>query len=202
MKKHPENFNARLGVFAQREPVLLIGIILFIVIGICWLLSSLELWPEAVETKATGALMFDKGDSMSWIGMEVIPVSRAIRKDFKVPRRIKGMFVLNEGLDIAHKYGVKTGDVILSIGRKPVFDINTFVNVADQVKFMDGILLEIYRNGQSSYVTIPFEYQYGPLMGPNKGSWQMGSPVWGPAFPYGPVYGGNNNQAQAQTQNL
>ena len=43
---------------------------------------------------------------------------------------------------------------------------------------MDGILLEIYRDGKKQYLTIPFEYQYGPLMGPYKGSWQMGSPVW------------------------
>ena len=71
-------------------------------------------------------MAFDKGDSMAWIGMEVVPVTRSIRNDFKIPRRIKGMFVLNEGTDIAKKYGVKTGDVILTIGRKPVFDIKTF----------------------------------------------------------------------------
>ena len=199
-KLHKENLSERLGNFARREPILLIGVILFIVIAICWLLTSFELWPEATEPKPTGAMMFDKGDTMAWIGMEVIPVSRSIRKDFKLPRRVKGMFVLNEGLDIAKKYGVKAGDVILSIGRKAVFDINSFVNVANNVKYMDGILLEIYRDGQTSYLTIPFEYQYGPLMGPNKGTWQMGAPVVGPAFPYGPIYGGANNQAQ--TQNL
>ena len=201
-KNHSESFTTRLGSFVRREPILSIGVVLFIVIAVCWILTSFELWPEKAEVTPTGAMMFDKGDTMAWIGMEVIPVSRAIRKDFKLPRRVKGMFVLNEGLDIAKKYGVKAGDVIVSIGRKPVFDINTFVNVADNVKYMDGILLEIYRDGKTSYLTIPFEYQYGPLMGPNKGSWQMGSPVVGPAFPYGPIWNGNNNQAQGQTQNL
>ena len=198
--KTQETFITRLWNFARREPVISISIILFIGILICWFLNSFELWPEATEPKPTGAMMFDRGDTMAWIGMEVIPVSRSIRKDFKIPRRVKGMFVLNEGLDIAKKYGVKAGDVILSIGRKPVFDINSFVNVANNVKYMDGILLEIYRNGQKTYLTIPFEYQYGPLMGPNKGTWQMGSPVVGPAFSYGPVWGSTNNQAQ--TQNL
>jgi len=196
--KIKENFSTRLGVFARKEPVLLIGILLLMVIGVCWLLTSLELWPEKPEVKPTGAAMFEKGDPMTWIGMELMPVDRNIRKDFKIPRRIKGMFVINEGFDIAKKYGVKTGDVILTIGRKPVFDINTFVNVADNVKYMDGILLEIYRDGKTNYLTIPFEYQYGPLMGPNKGSWQMGSPVVGPAFPYGPLYNGNNTPAQNQ----
>jgi len=202
-KNHPsEGMSTRLGNFARKDPVLLIGILLFIVIAVCWLLTSLELWPETPEATKTGALAFEKGDSLTWIGMEVIPVDRTIRKDFKIPRHVKGMFVLNEGLDIAKKYGIKTGDVIVSIGRKPVFDINTFVNVADNVKYMDGIFLEIYRDGQNDFLTIPFEYQYGPLMGPNKGSWQMGSPVVGPAFPYGPVYGGTNNQTQTQGQNL
>lgn len=197
-KIHDEGFGARLGEFIRREPILSIGIVLFIVIGISWILTSLELWPEATEPVRSGAMMFDKGDTMAWIGMEVIPVSRSIRKDFKLPRHVKGIFVLNEGLDIAKKYGVKPGDVITSINRTPVFDINTFVNVADNVKFMDGIFLEIYRDGQTTYLTIPFEYQYGPLMGPNKGSWQMGSPVVGPAFPYGPIYGNTTNQAQNQ----
>ena len=197
-KNNSEGFSARIGHFIKREPVLSMGVVLFIVISVCWLLTSFELWPEATEPTPTGAMMFDKGDTMAWIGMEVIPVSRNIRKDFKIPRRVKGMFVLNEGLDIAKKYGVRPGDVILSVGRKPVFDINTFVNVANNVKYMDGILLEVYRDGQTSYITIPFEYQYGPLMGPNKGSWQLGSPVVGPAFPYGPIYGATNNQAQNQ----
>jgi len=191
-----QTFTQRVGTFARKEPVLLMGILLLIVIAVCWLLSSLELWPEAIEPKPAGAMMFETGDPMTWIGMELMPVSRSIRKDFKLPRHVKGMFVLNEGFDIAKKYGVKTGDVIVSIGRKPVFDINTFVGVADNVKYMDGIFLEIYRDGQTNYLTIPFEYQYGPLMGPNKGSWQMGSPVVGPVFPYGPIYNGNNNQAQ------
>ena len=201
-KNHTEGFTARIGQFARQEPIILIGILLFIAIGISWLLTSFELWPEAVEPTPTGTAIFEKGDPMTWIGMKVMPVDRSIRKDFKIPRRIKGIFVLDEGLDIAKKYGVKAGDVILSIGRKPVYDINTFVGVADNVKFMDGILLEIYRDGQPTYITIPFEYQYGPLMGPNQGTWQMGSPVVGPAFPYGPIYNANNNQAQTQTPNL
>jgi len=201
-KVQPEGLMAHIGDFARREPIILIGILLFIAIGISWLLTSFELWPEAVEPTPTGAAMFERGDPMTWIGMKVMPVDRNIRKDFKIPRRIKGIFVLDEGLDIAKKYGIKAGDVILSIGRKPVYDIKTFIDVADNVRYMDGILFEIYRGGQSTYLTIPFEYQYGPLAGPNQGTWQMGSPVWGPAFPYGPIYNGNNTQTQAQAQNL
>ena len=202
MRQKNLNFWERLGNFARKDPVLLVGIILFLVIGFCWLMNSFELWPEKTEPTLTGAAAFDKGDSMMWIGMEVTPVSRSIRKDFKIPRRIKGMFVLNEGLYVAKKYGVKTGDIILSIGRKRVFDINSFVNTANNARYMDGILLEIYRDRKTTYLTIPFEYQYGPLAGPYKGSWQMGTPVYGPVIPYGPLYGGNNNQAQTQTQNL
>lgn len=197
-----EGLTARIGNFARREPIILIGTILFIVIGISWVLNTLELWPEAIEQTPTGAMMFEKGDPMTWIGMKVMPVDRSIRKDFKLPRRVKGIFVIDEGLDIAKKYGVKAGDVILSINRKTVFDIKTFVDVADNVKYMDGILFELYRDGQTTFLTIPFEYQYGPLIGPNQGTWQMGSPVWGPAFPYGPIYNGNNTQTQNQTPNL
>ncbi|MBF0489293.1 MAG: PDZ domain-containing protein [Candidatus Omnitrophica bacterium] len=194
---HSNNSGSKLGNFARKEPILLIGMILFLVIAVCWIMSSLEMWPEKVEAKPTGAMAFEPGDSMTWIGMEVIPVNRSLRKDFKLSRKVKGMFVLNEGRDIAKKYGVKTGDVIVSIGRKPVNSITSFVDVANNVKYMDGILLEIYRDKKVTYLTIPFEYQYGPLMGPNKGSWQMGSPIVGPAFPYGPIFSGNNTTNNA-----
>ncbi len=191
-----EGFSARLGEFARKEPILLLGILLFIFLTVFWLLSSFELLPEAAEKNGAvnGAAAIEPGDSMNWIGMKVIPVSRGLRKDFKLSRKVKGIFVLDEGLLMAKKYGVKTGDVIVSIGRQRTVTSQDFVIAADKAQYAQGILLEIYRDKKTFYLTIPYEYQYGPLAGPNKGTWQLGAPVIGPAFPYGPVFNGNNNQ--------
>lgn len=84
--------------------------------------------------------------------------------------------------------------MIVSISRKPVPNAAAFIKVANKVQYYEGILLDIYRDKNTLYVTIPFQYQYGPLYGPNKGSWQLGSPILGQALPYGPVANVNNNQ--------
>ncbi|MBF0503618.1 MAG: hypothetical protein HQL14_00810 [Candidatus Omnitrophica bacterium] len=184
-----EKIKVKIKDFWNKQPVLFVGLGIGAIILFCWFLQSLEIFPEGREPRAVQrGVVIEKGDSMIWIGMEVAPVSRNIRKDFKIPGNIKGMFVIDEGKELAQKYGVKTGDVILSVSRKNVRSTHDFINVVNKVQYREGILLEIYRDGNTFYMTIPFEYQYGPLMGPNKGSWQMGSPAVGQAVQYGPIF--------------
>jgi S1-C subfamily serine protease len=138
-------------------------------------------------------MAIEKGDSYDWVGMQVAPLTRNIRKEFNIPKRVKGMFVLDEGVGAAGKCGVKTGDVIVSISRRPVPTARAFVDVAGGVQYYEGILLDIYRDGKTFYITVPFKYEYGPLYGPNRGSWQFGAPILGQALPYGPAVNYNNN---------
>ncbi|MBF0511563.1 MAG: hypothetical protein HQL13_04450 [Candidatus Omnitrophica bacterium] len=194
LKKFFEKFLGKAKDCWDKQPVLFAGGLIAAIILFFWILSSLEIFPagafpEGRETNPVQkGVVIEKGDSALWIGMEVAPVSRTIRKDFKIPNNIKGIFVVNEGKELAQKYGVKTADVILSVSRKQVRTAREFVNVVNNVQYREGILLEIYRDGSIFYLTIPFEYQYGPLMGPNKGSWQMGSPIAGQAGQYGPIF--------------
>ncbi|MBF0386933.1 MAG: hypothetical protein HQL20_03660 [Candidatus Omnitrophica bacterium] len=177
--------------FARHKPLVLGGIVLAVVIGFSWLVASLraaEVLPEAAEAReAVTPVVIKPGGSMIWLGMEVAELSKVIRKEFKIPARIRGMFVISEGTQEALKYGVKTGDVIVSISRRAVPTQGEFIKVANGSRFTGGILLDIFRNGENTYISIPFAYKYGPLMGPNKGSWQLGSPLLGQAFQYGPV---------------
>lgn len=179
--------------FIREKP--LASMVIVIVAGtvLFSILSSLEILPEFPRTRKANGVVVEKGDSYDWVGMQVAPLSRSIRKEFNVPRRVKGMFVLDEGTGPAKKYGVKTGDIIVSISRKPVPNARAFINVANNVQYYEGILLDIYRDNNTLYITIPFEYQYGPLYGPNKGGWQLGSPLLGQALPYGPVANDNRN---------
>jgi len=186
-----EQFKQEIKTFWKKQPVFFSGLLILAVIFICWFISSLEIFPEGggqEPTPVQKGFVLEKGDGLIWIGMEVTPVSRTIRKDFKVPGNIKGMFVVNEGKELAQKYGVKTGDVILTINRKQVRTGAEFLKLANNIQYSDGILLEIWRDGNTFYLTIPFEYQYGPLFGPNKGGWQMGSPVVGQGAQYGPIF--------------
>ncbi|MBF0618643.1 MAG: PDZ domain-containing protein [Candidatus Omnitrophica bacterium] len=173
--------------FAAQKPVIFFGAVLLAVIVLLQLLSSFGFFGEVREPKVNPAVALEKADSLMWLGMEVAPVNAVVRKEFKLPGKIKGMFVIDEGKELAFKYGIKTADVIVSISRQAVADSKSFLNAANGVQYRDGILLDVYRNGKNSYVTIPFDYQYGPLMGPYKGSWQLGSPLLGKPFGYGQV---------------
>lgn len=177
--------------FAKKQPVLLAGIVILVFMVLSSYVSYLraqEILPETPEAAAVQKpLVVKKGDTFIWIGMEVGELSKLIRKEFNIPGKIKGVFVVDEGTQLAQQHGIKAGDVIISISRKAVPTPNDFIKAANGVQYREGILLDVYRDGKSFYVTIPFAYQYGPLMGPNKKSWQLGSPVFGQAFPYGPV---------------
>ncbi|MBF0571466.1 MAG: hypothetical protein HQL12_06290 [Candidatus Omnitrophica bacterium] len=189
-----EKFFDKLKDYWAKQPVLFVGILIAAIILFFWLLSSLEIlplevFPEGQETRPVqNGMVIERGDSAIWVGMEIAPVSRTIRKDFKIPKNIKGMFVVDEGKELAQQYGVKTGDVIISISRKAVPTAREFIEVANKVQYREGILLEIFRDGNIFYLTIPFTYQYGPLAGPNKGSWQLGSPLVGQGVRYGPIF--------------
>jgi hypothetical protein len=179
--------------FVREKPLASTVIVIVATSVLFSVLSALEVLPEFHRPRRIKGMVVEKGDSYDWAGMQVAPLSRSIRKEFNVPARVKGMFVLDEGAGAAKKYGVKTGDVIVSISRKPVPNARAFINVANSAQYYEGILLDIYRDKNTLYITIPFEYQYGPLYGPNKGSWQLGSPLLGQAFPYGSLSDYNKN---------
>lgn len=178
----------RIKDFAGKNPWHFAAICLAAFLILLWVLTELEAFPEFHRVRWAKGMVLEQGDSLSWLGMRVAPLSRSIRKEFQIPRKIKGMFVLDEGKDLAKSYGVKTGDVIVAIGRRPVPNARAFVNAANNVQYTEGIFLDIFRDGKSMYITVPFKYQYGPLAGPHQGTWQLGAPFLGKPFPYGPVF--------------
>ncbi len=178
--------------FAKKNPVILAGIVIMAALVLSSYVSYLRAQEILPETQAAAGapkpLRTGAGDTFSWLGMEVAPLSNMLRKEFTIPGKIRGMFVLDEGKDLAFQYGLKTADVIVSISRQNVATAKDFIRAANGVRFREGIVMDVYRNGQNLYITIPFSYQYGPLMGPNKGTWQLGSPVFGQSVQYGPVF--------------
>lgn len=154
----------------------------FLVILLCVTLNALEIMPEFHFKKSP---VQEQANSVLWLGMKVAPISRDIRSEFKIPAKVKGMFVSDAGLGEALKRGVTTGDVICTINGKKFKDMKSFVEVAEQSRYYDGILLDVFRNGKNVYISVPFLYAYGPVMGPNQGRWQLGSPLIKQILPYG-----------------
>ena len=161
-----------------KEKPLRLGILLTVLIaGLCFVLFILEILPEFEKGRWRRNVVIDRGDSLIWLGMEVALLSRDIKEEFRMPKRLKGIFVLDEGWGQARKQGVRTGDVIRSINRKNVCNRRSFIKVAHNIRYYDGILLDIYRDDKNLYLTIPFAYQNGPLLGLNRDNRQIGYPL-------------------------
>ncbi len=146
-------------------------------------LDAFEVVPEFREFRRTRVT--EQPENLTWVGMKLTPLSRGIRTEFNIPSKVKGMFVVNEGLGDAKRRGVMTADVIVSINGQKFKDMPSFIAVANQSRYFDGILLDIFRNGKNVFVSIPFTYEFGPLMGPAQGRWQLGSPLIQQLLPYG-----------------
>lgn len=95
--------------FIRKKPLASSIIVIVTVMVIYWILSSLELIPELPRWRQSRGIVVEKGDSYDWSGMQLAPVSRNIRKEFRIPARVKGMFVLDEGTQAAKNTGLRPG---------------------------------------------------------------------------------------------
>lgn len=149
------------------------------------IIMTLEFLPDLNIRDLNEGSVTERNGNVVWAGMEFTPVTSVLKSEFNMPRKTKGMFVVNEGLGAARGMGIRAGDVLHSINRRHFNDIRSFVKIANSTPLYDGILLEVFRDGESFYTTFPDQFKYGPLMGPNKGHWQLGLPLYQKEFPYG-----------------
>ncbi len=120
-----------------------------------------------------------------WLGMQVSPITRDAATEFGVNPRQKGVIITDLNQGQGANAGLNLGDVIVAVNGKKITDFESFLWLAKQSKFSDGILLDILTNGRRRYVSMPFIFKGGPLIGPNANHWQIGGPINAPAFSYG-----------------
>lgn len=186
-----ESKNQEVVYFLRERPVVSIVSIFFIAFAVALVLFRFELTPEIEDvrwTKNAERRNLTTKDNIVWLGTEVAPITRDVRKEFSVPRNVKGVFVPSAGKGSAAMHGIKTGDIICGINRSQVTNPKSFIHYARSAKYFDGILLDVFRDGKRVYITIPFLYEHGPVVGPHKGHWDLGAPVYSQALPYGPLF--------------
>ncbi|MFT5206869.1 MAG: hypothetical protein ACI9CF_000610 [Candidatus Omnitrophota bacterium] len=103
--------------------------------------------------------------ALRWLGIDLLPLSRTLRKEFGIPREVQGVFVygLDKQYGLAALQSVQMFDVIRAVNHMPVSNGKTFEAATSQIPYQDGILLDVYRNGRGIYVSVPFSYDYGAL---------------------------------------
>jgi S1-C subfamily serine protease len=86
-------------------------------------------------------------------GISVQNLTPALRNQLGLPGNVQGIVIAKVDPDsAAAQAGLQQGDVIESIDRHPVRDVNDFNRLASQVK--GQVLLRINRQGSGAYVVI------------------------------------------------
>ena len=87
-------------------------------------------------------------------GVYVQNITPMIRKELGIPKRINGVIVT--GVDPrSPAYGViGNNDVIVEINRKRVKNVNDYKSIVSRITSEENILLLIYRNGSTIYMTL------------------------------------------------
>jgi serine protease Do len=87
-------------------------------------------------------------------GLTVVGLSEASRDKYEVPKRIPHGVVVKEVArgSNADRAGIRSGDVILEINRRPIKDVEQFATLYKRAK--GRLLLLVYRNGSTLYLLL------------------------------------------------
>jgi serine protease Do len=86
-------------------------------------------------------------------GVEVADLNPQWRRQYGIPENVRGAVVTNIDPDTSsYSKGIRPGDVILEIDRKPVRSGDDAVELSKSLK--GSVLLRIWRNGGTSYVVV------------------------------------------------
>lgn len=154
--------------------------------------------PDQIGTKINRTL---KGKHRAmWLGMEVSPLSRANAVEFGIKPNLRGVVITDLTEGQGANIGMNVGDVIVGVNGTKITDFESFLWLARQSKFSDGILLDVMTNGRRRFVSVPFTFNGGPLIGPKANHWQLGGPVNNPVFGYGRLVAFQNNAPMSFAQ--
>jgi len=88
-------------------------------------------------------------------GVTVQNLTPEFRERLEIPDKIRGIFVTTvEAGSPAEEYGLKAGDVVMQINKKDTKTIKDFNKIVDDIKKGDSILILVYREGMTIYITM------------------------------------------------
>jgi len=86
-------------------------------------------------------------------GVEVTDLDAQLRREFDIPANVRGAVVTNVDEDApAYRAGLRAGDVVLEIDRKPVRNADEAVKLSKDIK--DNVLLRVWSKGGSHYLVV------------------------------------------------
>jgi len=87
-------------------------------------------------------------------GVSVQELTPELHEEMDIPERIRGVVISDIEHDSPAAMRLRKGDVILEINRKAISSVEEYEAVVSRIKKDEDILLLIYRNGSTLFVTI------------------------------------------------
>jgi len=87
-------------------------------------------------------------------GVSVQNITPDLRKSLNIPQRVSGVIVNSVDIDSAAAGALKKEDIIMEINRKNIKSTDDYRKVVAKIGSDDGVLLLLYRNGATIYVTV------------------------------------------------
>jgi serine protease Do len=114
---------------------------------------TLKQMPDEAQA-AVGKRESAEEDSDALNGVEVGDITPAARRQFDLPNRLQGALITNVDPDSAsYEAGLRQGDVLQEIDRKPVKNAEEAVEISKHVKTKKTLVL-VWSHGTSSYVMV------------------------------------------------
>jgi serine protease Do len=119
--------------------------------------KTLEVTPKELPKTSLASRDGSKESSKqsdSLDGVTVDDISPSAKRDLDLPETVKGALVTNvEPNSPAYEAGLRQGDVIQEINRKPVSNAEQAVDLSEKTK-RDKVLLRVWSHGGSRYVVV------------------------------------------------
>jgi serine protease Do len=87
-------------------------------------------------------------------GVTVQNITNELRKSLNIPKRVTGVLVNSVDADSAAAGALKKEDMIMEINRTNIKSTDNYRKVVSKIRSGDGVLLLLYRNGSTIYVTL------------------------------------------------
>ena len=112
-------------------------------------------WWPASELASSGRHSDQEGASSDSLnGVTVSDIDSAVRQQLKLPSHVKGALVTEvDPNSPAYEAGLRSGDVIQEVDRKPVTSADDAVRLTEKLKDKK-ILLRVWSHGGSRFVVV------------------------------------------------